>query len=826
MLLTQILKDNAQKYPHRIATKMQIGFRQVSFSYQEIYTLAQKVATLLEQNGVKSGDPVLICAPNSPFWTIVFWGCLLKGAIVVPLNIQSTKDIINLIIKQTEAQIIFSFSAQPLKFENLKTFHTDFLDEILAEIPIKFTEACVPDSHLVQIMYTSGTTGEPKGVMLSHQNISSNIWAINQIIKPDADRDRMLSILPLSHIYEQTIGFLLPYSYQVPVIYTHSVSAIRKLMQENQVTKLLAVPEFLQLFMAKIEAGIKERNQEIWFNRLIKLSETINQKWFSRLLFYKVLKQFGGKLDTIASGGAPLDPDLERKWNALGITILQGYGLTETSPTITTNTYIEHRFGSVGKPLSNVQIRLDETGQIWTKGPNVFVGYYKNPTKTAEVLIEGWFNTEDIGQFDQDGFLFIKGRKKYMIIGPGGQNVYPEDIEVELNKIKFVKDSCVIGLEENGSTKIHAVLILQDNLPANFNPEAIVTTANEILTSYQHINSWSIWPDEDFPRTAIRKVKKTEVAKYVQDHLGKNSTKGHAQTNYSKLIHILAHLTGTSPEQIKPETKLIRELNLDSLARVELVNTLEEELRVTIYEKEINTNTTVADLEELIKTQKPVPEPKPLRTWPRQIWAKAIRYTVQAMLFLFTRIFIRLKIQGLENLKEIQHTVIFMPNHTSYLDGIVFAMALPWHLRKHLAFAAARDVLYEEFKSISWLGELIFNTFPIQRANDYNVRLGLEFIGKMLDHNCYVVLFPEGHISSTGELQSAKQGAGLIATQMLCPIVPVMISGLPKIVGPDQFLPRRRGTVTVTFGKPIQFKRSDSYLGASERIEQELKKLE
>ncbi len=826
MLLIQVLKDNAQKYPDKLAARMQIGFRQVDFSYAQVYVMAQRVATLLEKQGVQADDKILICAPNSPFWTIVFWGCLLKGAIVVPLNIQSTKDIVDLIIKQTEAKIIFSFSSLPLKFENLINYHTDFLDELLENVQVNFTEAVVSENHLVQIMYTSGTTGTPKGVMLSHQNISANIWAINQIIKPDSDRDRMLSILPLSHIYEQTIGFLLPYSYQVPVIYTHSVSAIRKLMQDNQVTKILAVPEFLQLFMAKIEANVKERNQEIWFNRLIKLSEFVNQRWFSRLLFYKVLKQFGGKLDTFASGGAPLDPDLERKWNALGITILQGYGLTETSPTITTNTYNAHRAGSVGKPLSNVQIKIDETGQIWAKGPSVFPGYYKNPTKTAEVLIDGWFNTEDMGQFDSDGFLYIKGRKKYMIVGPGGQNVYPEDIELELNKSEFVKDSCVIGLDGKSGTQIYAVLILKDNLPANFNAETIITLANHNLTTYQHINSWSIWPDDDFPRTAIHKIKKGEVTKQIQDHLGQNINQPQTVSNYSKLIHILAHLTGTSPERIKPDTKLVRELNLDSLARVELINIIEEDLRVTISEKDINLNSTVNELEELIKNHKPAPETKPLRTWPRQAWAKAIRYLAQTILFLFVRIFIKLEIKGLENLKDIQHPVIFMPNHTSYLDGIIFSMAVPWHLRKHLAFAAARDALYDEFKHFSWLAELIFNTFPIQRADDYNVKLGLEYIGKMLDHNCYVVLFPEGKISTTGDLQPTKLGAGLIATQMLCPIVPVMITGLPKIIGPNQFLPRRRGTVTVAFSKLLQFKRSDSYLNASEQIELVLKKLE
>ena len=562
MILNDILTTNAKLYPNRLASSMVIGFRNFTLTYQQTYLLAQKVATLLAQNGIKKGDPVLICAPNSPFWTCVMWGCLLRGAVMVPLNIQSTSEIIQAIITQTGVKLIFDYRGFKYNFPNLKHYHTDLLDEILADITINFTPEAIYETDLVEIMYTSGTTGSPKGVMLTHQNIAANLSAIDQIIHPDKNKDRLLSILPLSHIYEQTIGLLLPSLNQVPIFYTDSHSAIRKLLCEHQITKMLAVPEFLQLFMNKIESGAQEKGRLKLFEKMMQLSLKINRKWFSRLLFYQVHKQFGGYLETIASGGAPLSAELEKKWQALGITILQGYGLTETSPVITTNTYTNHKIGSVGQPLHNVQVKLDEQHQIWAKGPNVFTGYYKNPAKTAEVLINHWFNTEDMGEFDQDGYLYIKGRKKYMILSPSGQNVYPEDIEAVLNNLPGVQEACVIALHD----KIHAVLLLKENKEP-IDPAKIIETANSKLAAYQYINSWSIWQQDDFPRTATRKVKKNEV----EQILANTQTNNHQipKTSYSKLIKILAQVSKTDPALITPQTKIITELNLDSLGRVE-----------------------------------------------------------------------------------------------------------------------------------------------------------------------------------------------------------------------------------------------------------------
>jgi len=381
-------------------------------------------------------------APNSPFWVAVFFGTLIRGARIVPLNIQSTRDFVLRAIKQTGARVFFKYQLFRNAFpKKVQIFDVDFLDEVVEKYrPSHYKPVKIKETDLAQILYTSGTTGMPKGVMLTHKNIASNVQTIATLINPESGKDRILSILPLSHILEQTIGMLLPIYKGVQIVFAHSPAMIAPLMKKYRITKMAAVPEFLQVIRSRIMAAVHKKKKEKTFNFLLNLSRKVGWRWFSRLLCYSVLKEFGGKLNTMASGGAPLDVDLEHWWNDLGIIILQGYGLTETSPVVTTNTYDIHRFGSVGKTIKHVFVNIADDGEIWVKGPNVFKGYYKSVQKTKETFTpDGWFKTGDMGEFDKDKFLFLRGRKKYMILGPGGQNVFPEDLEETLNWFRNAK---------------------------------------------------------------------------------------------------------------------------------------------------------------------------------------------------------------------------------------------------------------------------------------------------------------------------------------------------------------------------------------------------
>ena len=812
MILSQILVDNAKRFPDSVALTMRMGFRTVNLTYKEVYDISRKMALLLEKEGVLKGEKVLLLAPNSPYWICAFWGCILRGCVVVPLNIQSTSDFVEKIAKQTGARLIFAHRYYKQEIPNdVKRYDIDvIIDELDKFDPENFKEVVVDENDLVEILYTSGTTGDPKGVMLSHKNLYSNINSVSQMVSIDNGKDRWFSILPLSHILEQSIGFLLPFYCGAHIVYAHSPSAIKSLMKEYHIKKMLTVPEFLKILMSKIEGSLEKKRMKWLFDL------------FPRFISYLVLRQFGGKLDTVISGGAPLDAELEKKWNALGVTLLQGYGLTETSPLVTSNSYNEHRLGSVGKVAPGVQVRIADDNEIQVKGENVFGGYFKDEKRTSEVFTEdGWFKTGDMGSFDKDGFLFLKGRKKYMILGPGGQNVFPEDLEEILNSYREVKDSSVIGVEKpGGMVEVHAVLLLGEDRVA---VEKIIDEVNAKLASYQQITGWSIWSEDDFPRSATKKVKKNEVLRVV---LGKKDDQVVVQEKRrGPLVLLLSELTGIESFRITSETKLIQNLQIDSLMRIELIARIEDQFDLLIDETKITSKTTIADLEKMIKEKKPIKGLPVLKKWPRSPLAGVFRSIGQFKFFLFARIFIKLRVEGLEHLKDIKLPVVFMPNHISYVDPLCLSMALPKKIRKKMSFAAANDVLYGDYKHTAFLAELLFNTFPFPREEHENIKLGLDYMGKMLDGDFSVAVFPEGKMSLDGKLLPLKQGAGLVAVEMDAFVVPVKIEGSANVVPYAKFIPRRRGVVTVKFGKPLKFGRGDSYIKATEVIEEALRGL-
>ncbi len=823
-MLIDFLKQNAKKYPNRPALTMQMGFRTVSLTYAQVLLMAEQTALFLKSKGLKPGDVVLVLAPNSPYWIVVYWACLLGGFVVVPLNTQSTAAFVDRVAEQTGAKILFNHLYYRHVVPGVQMFDIDFLPELVGDLnPAEFQEVKTDPEDVIQILYTSGTTGAPKGVMLTDKGISFNVQALGKIFDLNGAKERLLSVLPLSHILEQVAGFLLPYSFGAHIIFSHSPAAIGQLMRKHKITKMITVPEFLNIILSRIEQGAQKKGKAKTLKKLMDWSLKLNNKWFSRnILFAKVHKAFGGNLDTFAVGGAPLDPELEKKWNALGIYVLEGYGLTETSPVIAYNSFDHHRLGSVGRILEGVQVKLGPDNEIWVKGPGVFKGYFKNEEKTKESFSpDGWYKTTDIGEFDDDGYLYLKGRKKYMILGPGGQNVFPEDIEWELNRIPGVIDSCVVGLEKpGGRMEVHASLLLKED--AQNNGQAIVNEANSHLSSYQRITGWSAWPEIDFPRSATRKVKKDEVIKYLKG--AKEQEHFESQLVTTPLRRILAHITNVDAHDITEKTTM-EKLQIDSLMRIELLARIEQEYRVVVDETKVLPATTVGQLEQMIKDAPAAQPHVPLAKWPRTLWAQFLRIIFQTVGFLLTRIFVKLKVEGLDNLNDLPTPAIFMPNHVSYLDGIVLARALPFRFRRKLAFAAAKDVLYGEFKSISWGAELLFNTFPLPRKEGENIKQGLEYMGELMDQGYSVVLFPEGKMSKDGKLLPFKRGAGLVSVEMHGWVVPVIIVGSDDVVPYAEIVPKKRGTVTVKFGKPIKFSRRDSYEEAMKRIRKEMESL-
>ena len=506
--IVDFLREAAARHGPRDALLIKPAFRYIRWTYDRLWEDSGRVATLLQRRGLNKGDQAILWGPNSPHWVLAFFGCLRAGVVLIPLDLRSAPDYVSRVISRTEPKLAFTSRFTPKGDVDLGVPEISFeeLELAIADLPTPDPVTIHPDD-LAEIMFTSGTTGDPKGVMLTHRNLTANIEGISHYISVDSS-SRLLSILPLSHMYEQMGGLFFTLHSGASVTYPTSrqPTVLSRTMRERKITTMLMVPQALELLMNGIEREVSRQGKERLWKKLLKVAER-TPFGLRRHLFRTVHKQFGGKLDLIVSGGAPLDRDLGRKWEMLGIKVLQGYGATEASPVISNHTMVERRPDSTGRPLPNVQVKISEQGEILVKGDNITPGYYNAPEETAKAFEDGWYKTGDLGYFDKDGFLHIQGRVKDMIVLSSGQNVFPQDIQTVLVKHPSVKDAVVIGLPKGTSVEVHAALILSDPDSA----KQAVDWANSQLAEQQRVRGFTVWPDEDFPRTHTLKVKNQVV---------------------------------------------------------------------------------------------------------------------------------------------------------------------------------------------------------------------------------------------------------------------------------------------------------------------------
>ena len=462
--LAELFKEACEKYASNPALTMRIRYRMHAWTYRDLFRYAAGIAEALEAHGIKKGDHVLLWGQNSPYWVAAYFGTLLKGAIVVPIHKENTAEFIEKVARQTNAKIIFhQIGLVPPKADMVPILleETEPADEV-PEIELSAEDDAI-------LMYTSGTTGIPKGVMLTHGNLASNLFALSQMAREErlfTEGARYLSILPLSHIFEQTVGMLFPLWSGGHVIYAPNLasSTILSLLREYKINRLMVVPEFLARIIRRIEekGGIH----------------------FYTIPFIK--KRFGGHLEWVACGGAALDPEIEKKWARLGIDLLQGYGLTETSPIISMNTPAKRRIGSVGKPIYDVWVKIAEDGEILVKGHSVFRGYFKNAEKTEESFDEsGWFHTGDVARMDEEGYFVIVDRKKDQI-NTAGFKVWPREVEEVIYAHPAVKIVAVIGAEDSYRGEVvKACVVLKEEQRGRVSEAEIVSFCKERLTGYK-----------------------------------------------------------------------------------------------------------------------------------------------------------------------------------------------------------------------------------------------------------------------------------------------------------------------------------------------------
>ena len=821
--IVDFLRGAVEKYGSRDALLFKPAFRYLRWTYSRLWDESGQVATLLQRRGLTKGDQVILWGPNAPHWVLIFFGCLRAGVIVVPLDLRSAPDYVARVVSRTEPKLAFTSRFTPKGDVDLRIPEVAFeeLEAAIAGLPQPEHVDIEPDD-LAEIMFTSGTTGDPKGVMLTHRNLTANIEGISQYISCDPS-SRLLSILPLSHMYEQMGGLFMTLHHGASVTYPTSrqPTVLARTMRERKITVMLLVPQGLELLMNGIEREVARQGKEALWGKLLKVAERTPFR-LRRHLFRRVHKQFGGKLDFIVSGGAALDPDLGRKWELLGVKIVQGYGATEASPVISNHTIWERRHDSTGRPLPNVEVRISSVGEILVRGDNITPGYWRAPEETAKAFDGDWYRTGDLGYFDDEGFLHIQGRMKDMIVLPSGQNVFPEDIQAVLTKHPHVKDATVVGLTKGSSVEVHAALIVDD---ADTAPEAVSWT-NGQLAEQQRIRGFTIWPDEDFPRTHTLKVKKQIV---IDTILGKIQPESPAATPSSgstaggvrSLLHIIGEVSKRDLSDILDQATLGDDLELDSLGRVELLSAIETELGVYTDEDQVGPETTVRQLADLVEEGSKNPPMMSFPSWGMQWWCRMTRGVLQrSVVFPLTALPYGLKVVGRENLEGITGPVLFASNHNLGLDNPLIIKAVPLKWRRRMAVAGAADL----WKNPIWwiMNPLLGNGFPLAREG--SVRPSLENMGKVMDNGWSVLIYPEGELTVGGPIKPFMNGAGLVAVEGRIPVVPLRLH-IHKLGSPTRFPFLRRGSIEVRFGEPLSFPPGTDYQDATAAIENAVKSL-
>ena len=782
------------------------GVRRLAFSYGQCHDLSLKMANLLAQQGVVPGDRVLIWGPNSSWWAVAYWGIMVRGAIAVPVDFMSDLARADTIRSLTKAKIVLQSRFKAERITGGNSLLLEDLPYLLEEIaPISVIAAPGPDDT-AQLIYTSGTTGNPKGVILTHKNLVANMTQINRQVPIITPKFSFLSLLPLSHMFEQMGGFFTPLYRGATIIYLGALkpSAIMEALGEEDIYVIMSVPRLLQLLKTTIERELAEKHLSGVFRVLAQVAAGLPQG-ARRLLFYPVQSKFGDNFTVFVSGGAPLDPEVFKFWNAMGFTVLEGYGLTETSPVLCVNTMERQVSGSVGPPLPGVQVKVQEK-EVLARGDNVFPGYYQNEQATQEAFTgDGWFRTGDLGEIGPDGWLVIKGREKELIVTGAGVNVYPDELEAVLNKIPGVKESCVIGVDRGGGEEVHAVLLLGQGARK---PEEIVGEANKSLDAMQQITGYTVWKEPEFPKTTTLKIKKFAVKEAVQ----KGSQGGEGGVSRDSLINLLAKVTGTGATQIHEDSQLVADLGLTSIGRLELVNFLEQEYRLDIDDSQVGPQSRVSDLREIIAKREKLTQRNHFRFWTNAPWARAARRIADTLFHHpVYRNFATLEVRGSTELDQLDGPVFFVANHLSYFDQPSVMFALPPKLRYSCATAAWAEFFFGEFHGLNRIwrrfcyeyGSLLFNLFPLPQTQGFSG--SLKFMGKLADTGVNILIFPEGAHTRVGKMQPFQMGLGIMVKAMGLPVVPVKITGTDQVLPPDAGFPKR-GKVTVTFGKSLRFR--------------------
>ncbi|MGA2882271.1 MAG: AMP-binding protein [Bryobacteraceae bacterium] len=786
------------------------GFRGFTFGYQDVASLARSFVARLRANGIKKGDAAMIWSESRPGWIAALWGCLLEGVIVVPVEPQSSPELFRKLVQKVQPRLVLLGDRVPNvpSTSELPVWRLSGIEQ--AGEPTNLEPVPLYADDVAEIVFTSGTTAEPKGVIITHRNLAAQLRPIEDQIAPYRKYVRpfaplrILNLLPMSHLFGQSLATFVPPLIPASVVFISSTSPheIARQIRRRRIAIIVSVPKVLEVLRDFVVHRFPEAANSVDSYGAWPL------RWWR---FRAIHRMFGWKFCCLVSGGAPLPADIERFWANLGFVVVQGYGLTETAPVISFSHPFHVRHGTAGRPLIGVDLRIAEDGEVLVRGDSVTPGYFEAPQQTSEAFRDGWFHTGDYGERDNEGNLVIRGRKKEIIVTPEGLKVFPEDVEAVLNLLPGVRESAVIGKD-----RVHAVLVLNPGA----NADDVVRQANAKLEEHQKIRSVSVWPGAELPRTkTTSKLRRSEIADIVQRGAGQP---------VSRPSSLLAGLIEkyAPGRTISPDTTM-EELGLSSLDRVELMMDLEEKLGATLDERAFASVIKVADLASPLPLAEETAFPSYNRSW----IAKLIRgICLEAILLPIAGMIARRRVFGLENLDSLSGPVIFAANHQSHFDTPIILASLPPRWRRWIAPAMWKEYFDAHFHPekysrlehrtnsfLYWLIALLFNGFPIPQT-EAGAGESIRYMGELVEEGWSILIFPEGERATTGEIGRFFPGVGMIASRLQLQVVPIRLRGFDRVLPRNAKWPHP-GRVEVRFGPPIRLQ-GDSYSALAQRVEE------
>ncbi len=845
----------ARQAAERVAMQIKQGDRYQPYTYGELARQVQGLAASLIELGVQPGDRVAILAETRPEWAIVYLSIVTVGAIAVPLDIQMAEEEIALILPDSASRIVFaSARTSPLvKYlpPDVRVVNMDFAmeahqlacDELVAQgLQKERVDVGVKLDDVASLLYTSGTTKRPKGVLLTHRNFVSNAKALMSSGLAGQE-DNFLVVLPLHHAYPFMTAFLVPLLLGARMTFLQSLKGpdLLQCLRETQITMLVGVPQVFAMIRRAIfeELGRRPPWVRVMAPTLLALSGLTRQHtgWnMGRTLFAPVHRRFGESLRLLCSGGAKLDPQVAKDLTRLGFTIREGYGLTETSPVVSFTPLVGSKTGSVGRPISNVGVRIvnpDEQGigEVAVSGPNVMKGYDRDPAATADAIRHGWVHTGDVGSLDRDGYLFLTGRAKELIVTPGGKNIIPDELEAQYQRSQAIAELCLIGIQREGEEgeSLHAAVVPNfDYLKAQKIHDGPSYIKNELarialtLPPYKRIMGVSIIT-EPLPRTRLGKIQRHLVAALVESGRSRRQQKLVLSKADQELLatetarDVLATLALLLPprKEINPGDHLDLDLGLDSLKRVELLASLEKQFGPLPESLAAEVVTVRELIEKLNVLEHARPEAaEPHRPWREILEIPPPRAVTKALLAVpglqdrvattlamalmegAFRIAFGLRVKGQEHVPE-QGPFLLAANHLSYLDPFVLLSAVPRSVSARLFALGWEPYFRSSFGT--WVAR-VGHVIPVGRETP--MLTVLRASAAVLRAGKGLLVFPEGQRSIDGRLLPFKKGIGVLACELGVPVVPVSIKGSYE-AWPTQAKGPRPAKITVRFGNSI-----------------------